>query len=309
MGTDRAPSPPAPAPDRLPPADEVLGRMGSENFPVALRVLPRTLRDRLRAIYGYARFVDQLGDAYDGDRLGALEWVEGEVDRGLSGAAPVVDLHPLVAPAVALVRACGSGADELRALIQANRMDQTVGTYPDFAALVGYCHLSADPVGRLVLLAFDASTPERVAWSDRICTALQLAEHWQDLGEDVRAGRLYLPADDRARFGVGEEELRAVAERRGPAGPALRGLVAFETARARALLAEGEPLVRSLTGWARLAVAAFAAGGHAALDAVARTGYDPFAGAPAADRLATARHAAVLLRGRSAGARRPGAAA
>lgn len=295
VGADSPVPSPTPAPDGLPSVDEVLGRMGGENFPVALRVLPRRLRERLRAIYGYARFVDQLGDAYAGDRRGALDWLEAQVDAGVAGADPPGGLHPLVAPAVALVRERGEGAGELRALIAANRMDQAVGDYAGFADLVGYCHLSADPVGRLVLVAFDASTPQRVAWSDRICTALQLAEHWQDLGEDIRAGRVYLPAEDRRRFGVDDDGLRAVADGRAPAGPALRGLVAFETARARTLLQEGEPLVRSLTGWARIAVAGFAAGGHAALDAVARVGYDPFAAAPPPERRRLVRHAGALL--------------
>lgn len=273
--------------------------MSGENFPVALRLLPSSTRGQLRAIYGYARFVDQLGDAYPGDRPAALDWLVGELERGLGGGCPPSELHPLVGPAVALVVERGAGGEELRALVAANRADQTVGSYPTFADLVGYCRLSADPVGRLVLVAFGSSTPQRVVWSDRICTALQLAEHWQDVAEDARAGRVYLPADDLARFGVGRDELVATAERGGPAGPELRGLVAFETHRARVMLRSGEPLIGALDGWARLAVTGFVAGGHAALDALVASGFDPFAGAPRPARRAVLAHAAALLTGRA----------
>lgn len=279
-GAHRSSSGAAPRPVCLPSVDEVLGRMGGENFPVVLRVLPSGTRDRLRAIYAYARFVDQLGDAYPGDRLAALDWLEGELDRGLSGDCPPSGLHPLVGPAVALVIEHGASGEDLRALLEANRMDQAVSAYAAYPDLVAYCHLSADPVGHLVLAAFGQSTPERVAWSDRICSALQLVEHWQDLAEDVLAGRVYLPEEDLARFGVDHSELVATAHRGGPAGPALRGLVAFEAHRAASLLREGEPLVGSLTGWARVSVTGFVAGGRAGLDALAASGFDPFAGPP-----------------------------
>lgn len=294
-GAYRSPSIAAPLPDLLPPAAEILSRMPGENFPVALRVLPSALRDRLRAIYAYARFVDQLGDAYPGDRLAALDWLEGELDRGLRGDRPPSDLHPLVGPVVALVSGAGTGGEDLRALLDANRMDQTVSAYATYPDLVAYCHLSADPVGHLVLTALGRSSPQRVAWSDRICTALQLVEHWQDLAEDVRAGRVYLPGEDLARFGVDQGELVSTAERGGPAGPALRGLVAFEAYRAASLLRDGEPLVWSLTGWGRVAVAGFVAGGRAALDALAASGFDPFAGAPRPTRRRVAAHASSLL--------------
>ncbi len=281
------------APAGIPLEADVMARAGGENFPVALRVLSRRRRDRLLAIYGYARLVDQLGDAYAGDRLAALDWLEAQLDAAL-GQAPSTTVHPVVARIADLVRSWGAGERQLRDLIAANRMDQTVHRYATFEDLVGYCRLSADPVGRLVLLAFDASDERRVAWSDQICTALQLAEHWQDLAEDLRAGRCYLPADDLERFGVGDDHL-AAARAGGQAGTALRGLVAFEVARARRILAEGAPLVADLRGGARLAVAGFAGGGQAALDAVADCGFDPFAGTPRPSRARTLRHATALL--------------
>ena len=278
-------------PDGLPDEATVLGRAGSENFTVASRLLPAGARADLMAFYGYARFVDQIGDAYAGDRLAALEWAEGQIDAALEDPGRA-DLEPLIARAVAAVVRLGGDAAPLRDLAAANRRDQTVTRYATFEELVGYCQLSADPVGRLVLLAFGAATPQRVAWSDRICTALQLAEHWQDVTEDLAAGRVYLPADDMQRFGVTVEDLAV-----GPAGAPLRGLLAFEVARARRLLEEGTPLVASLHGRARLAVAGFVAGGHAALDAIADAGFDPSAGAPRPRPSIVGRHALRLLAG------------
>src|SRR5207344_1190062 len=132
--------------------------------------------------------------------------------------------------------------------------------------LVSYCHLSADPVGELVLHVFDVATPDRLRLSDHVCTALQLAEHWQDVGEDLGRGRLYLPLEDLARFGVGEDDLRP-----GPPPESVQRLLAFEVGRARALLADGVPLVASLDGRRRLAVAGYVGGGRAALAAVERS--------------------------------------
>lgn len=290
---------PATAPAGLPELAKVMARAAGENFPVALRVLPRGRRADLLSIYAYARLVDEVGDAYAGDRLAALDWVDRQLDQALrpdAGGRGAAGSHPAVAGIAERVRRWGDGEQPLRDLVTANRVDQSVHRYPTFEDLVGYCRLSADPVGRLVLLAFGASDERRVGWSDRICTALQLAEHWQDLAEDLRAGRCYLPAEDLERFGVDLDQLVAAAFTGGPIDAAARGLVAFEVARARRLLAEGEPLVADLDGWARLSVAGFAAGGRAALDAVAAAGFDPFSGAPHPGPAATVLHAARLLR-------------
>ena len=104
-------------------------------------------------------------------------------------------------------------------LIQANRQDQQVTRYRTFADLQQYCELSANPVGQIVLYIFGAATPERIALSDRICTALQLAEHWQDVAEDLANGRIYLPAEDLERFGCTEADLAAPAAGHGRPGP------------------------------------------------------------------------------------------
>lgn len=281
------------APAGLPGPAAVLGRAAGENFPVALRVLPAAVRGHLLAFYGYARFVDQIGDAYSGDRLAALDWVDAEVDRAAQNP-DLPDLHPLVGPAAASVVGLGASPAPLHDLVAANRMDQQVGSYATFDDLVGYCSLSADPVGRLVLAAFGVATPDRVEWSDRICTALQIVEHCQDVAEDRAAGRVYLPTEDLARFGVSPDDLRGSAA---PATPPLRGLLAFEAARAARLLDAARPLMATLPPAARLAVAGFAAGGYAAIDALDASGFDPLATTPRPRPQRVAWHALRLLAG------------
>lgn len=245
--------------------------MAGENFAVASRVLPRQARKHLIAFYGFARFTDQIGDACDGDRLGALDWLEAETRRALSGDGPPV--HPLVGPAAFSVRELGLDRAPLFDLIEANRRDQTIRAYPTFADLLGYCALSANPVGRLVLGAFGHTDQQRYPLSDAVCTALQLVEHWQDVREDAVAGRVYIPEEDLSRFAVDRSELTA----EGPASQQLRALMAFEVARARRWLDRGAPLIGTLSGRARVAVAGFVAGGWAALDGIADRDFDVLA--------------------------------
>jgi squalene synthase HpnC len=255
------------APPGLPSEAEILGRAAHENFTVASVVLPAAARRHLVAFYGFARLVDQIGDAYQGDRLAALDWVEHDLHAALDGAA---GSHPLVAAAARSVRELGLDPAILGRLVEANRMDQTVSGYRTFADLVGYCELSANPVGHLVLGAFGITDAERRSLSDSICTGLQLVEHWQDVAEDAAAGRVYLPEEDLERFGV---DRRTLADP-GPAGRELRGLMVFETARARQWLDRGRPLIHMVPGRARFALAGFWAGGRAALDAIAARGFD-----------------------------------
>jgi len=253
---------------------------------VALRVLPAALRGDLLNLYGFARLTDQLGDAYGGDRLAALDWLEEDLRRALVGQSA----HQLVAPIAATVGRHHLDPGPLFDLIQANRQDQTTTSYATFDDLIVYCRLSANPIGRMVLGIFDQADARRVEWSDAICTGLQLAEHWGDVAEDAAAGRVYLPQDDLARFGVDEKELHTNA----PARPALRALMAFETDRARRYLTQGAPLVSSLRGWARLAISGFAGGGFAALDALAGADFDPLGGTPHRSPLRIATAGAAL---------------
>jgi squalene synthase HpnC len=255
-------------PPALPTPEEVLGRVAGENFAVASRLLPASAREHLVAFYGFARFTDQIGDAYQGDRRAALDWLEQETVRAL--ADPEEPVHPLVGPAARSVLQLGLEHQPLFDLIEANRRDQVVTSYPDFDTLVEYCRLSANPVGWLVLGAFGYRDQARRARSDAVCTALQLVEHWQDVAEDARAGRVYLPADDLRRFGVDPSDLCASA----PASQALRSLMAFEVARARTWMDRGAPLVGMIGGRPRLAVIGFVAGGRAALDDLAHRDFD-----------------------------------
>ncbi|HWW45980.1 MAG TPA: squalene synthase HpnC [Acidimicrobiia bacterium] len=236
-----------------------------ENFPVASRLLPRRYRSHLLAIYGFARLADTIGDESEGSRLAELDWLEAELERAAAGTAT----NPLLRRLTPTIDAFGMDLAPFRALISANRIDQRRRRYATFEELAGYCELSAVPVGRLVLATFGASTPARVALSDRVCTALQVVEHLQDVGEDARQGRVYLPADDLREFGVTDADLLAPK-----ASPALRRLVAFEATRARGLLASGRPLVADLRGWCRVAVAGYVAGGAAAVDAISRADHD-----------------------------------
>jgi squalene synthase HpnC len=257
-------------------AEEVVANASGENFPVALRLLPERYRRHLTALYCFARLTDDLGDEArepdgsgqaDADlRLGLLDELTADVHRIYEGKTPDA---PVMQQMAVTVTECEVPARPLLDLIQANRQDQQVTRYATFAELGRYCELSANPVGQIVLCIFGAATPERIELSDRICTALQLAEHWQDVAEDLARGRIYLPADDLARFGVTEADLAQPA-----AGPGVRDLMRFETDRARQLLDQGAPLVGTLRGAARLAVAGYLAGGRAALAAIRAQQYD-----------------------------------
>jgi squalene synthase HpnC len=254
-----------------------------------MRVLPRDLRTHLRAVYDVVRLIDDLGDEATGDRTAQLEELSAEL-RALWRGEPV--RTPALVRLVPTVRARALPEEPFQRLVQANLQDQRVVRYADREALLGYCDLSAAPVGRLVLALFGRTAQDLVPLSDRVCNALQLLEHLQDVGEDRRAGRIYLPQDAMAAFGVREPDLDAPR-----AGAALRALVLSETDAAAALLRSGAPLVGRLSGWARLAVAGYVAGGRATLDALRRAGGDVLAGPPRPRRRDLVRHLATTLRG------------
>jgi squalene synthase HpnC len=262
------------------PARTITAQAGAkaadENFPVALRLLPARHRRHLAAVYGFARSADDMGDeAAPGDRLRLLDELEADLARlyrPAPGERPRLGVIRALAPAVA---ECGIPIQPFLDLIQANRQDQEVTRYASFDDLLGYCRLSANPVGRIVLHVFGAATPRRGELSDLVCTALQLTEHWQDVAEDLRAGRVYLPAEDLAAFGVTEADLAAPS-----ASEQVRVLLTVEVRRARDLLDEGAPIVGTLRGAARAAVAGYVAGGRAALAAIAASRYDVLAATP-----------------------------
>jgi squalene synthase HpnC len=259
---DRRPGTPA----GVPGIDEVMARAGGENFPVASRLLGRRLREPLLAIYGFARLVDQVGDEAPGDRLGLLDWLDSEIDRIYEGGMPA---HPALRRMAVTSRQAGIPSEPLHRLVEANRMDQTTSSYATFEELLGYCELSANPVGHMVLYVFGAATPERMDLSDAVCSGLQVTEHLQDVREDLARGRVYLPQEDLARFDCTEADLAL-----SPCPERVRTLISYEVERARSLLDRGAPLVATLRGRPRLAVTVFVAGGRAALDAIETAGYE-----------------------------------
>jgi squalene synthase HpnC len=266
---------------------QVARRAGGENFPVASRALPRAARAHLLAIYGFARLVDDTGDDAPRDRLGRLDALEHELDRAYAGRAT----HPVFVRLAPSLRELELPDAPFRALIEANRRDQIQHRYATWDDLRSYCALSAEPVGHLVLAVFGAATPERLALSDDVCTALQLVEHLQDVGEDFARGRVYLPAEDLERFGCLDPDLAAPR-----AGAALRQVVAFEARRARTLLlAAGPALSATLTGRVRVAVAGFTGGGLAALDSIERVHHDVLGSATRPTRRGVARRAMQVL--------------
>jgi squalene synthase HpnC len=178
-------------------------------------------------------------------------------------------------------------------LVAANLMDQHKTRYATFAELVSYCRLSANCVGRVVLYLAGQATPQNLADSDAVCTGLQIVEHLQDVAEDFRAGRVYLPREDLTAFGVSEKEFSA-----GHASEDLKALLRWEAGRAAVMLGRGVPLTRRLRGWARPAVIGYVAGGRAGLAALSRVDYDVLPGPPAATKAATVRAAVGVIAGR-----------
>jgi squalene synthase HpnC len=253
-------------------AQALVARAGGENFPVALRFLPARRRRYLLAVYGFARTADDIGDlAPPPDRPRLLAELEADLGRLRDGTARRPEVRAL-GPVIA---ECAVPLSLFSDLIQANRQDQVVCRYERFEDLLGYCRLSANPVGRVVLHVFGAFSEQRAELSDHVCTALQLAEHWQDIGEDLRAGRVYLPREDMDRFGCRQADLAGAS-----AAPRLRELIAFEVRRAGEILDAGAPVVGMLRGTARAAVAGYVAGGRAALAAIAAADHDVLSGTP-----------------------------
>uniref|UniRef100_A0AAU3GN73 Squalene synthase HpnC n=1 Tax=Streptomyces sp. NBC_01401 TaxID=2903854 RepID=A0AAU3GN73_9ACTN len=272
-------------------ATATLDKAAHENFPVAPFFLPRAWRDDLMAVYGFARLVDDIGDGdlapgggdarrlglepgQADDRLALLDALEADLHRVFltTGEDP---RHPLMRALRPTVRRCALTPEPFLGLVEANRQDQKVRRYGTYADLLAYCELSANPVGRLVLQITGTASPERIRRSDAVCTALQIAEHLQDVTEDLGRDRVYLPAEDMARFHVGEGDLAVPS-----AGAAVRSLIAFEAQRARDLLDEGTPLVGSVHGRLKLLLAGFVGGGRAALGAVSAAGFDVLPGPP-----------------------------
>ena len=257
----------------------VARRAKTENFPVASVLFPRRLRPHLRAVYGFARLVDILGDELEGDRLAALDELERELAACYSGE-PSWPVMQALAPTI---HEFSLPREPFLRLIEANRMDQRISEYTTWPDLKHYCVHSADPVGRLVLgLLRRADDAELVAASDDVCTGLQLVNFLQDVPRDLALGRVYLPVEDRRRYDVTVLDA--------PNEPLTR-LLRFEADRASGLLAGGQLLRERIGGRIGRAVGLFARGGLAALEALEDAGWDIFTRRPRPSRLRLAREA------------------
>jgi squalene synthase HpnC len=243
-----------------------------ENFPVASLLLPARLRPAVRAIYRFARTADDVadeGDALPEERLRDLEALRNDLDHLDSPATRWPDL-------AAAVSEHGLPLPLLHDLLSAFAQDVTTSRYADYASLLDYCRRSANPIGRLLLSLYRRDEPGLLAMSDAICTGLQLTNFWQDVAIDWDKGRVYVPREDLARFGVDEAQIarRLVDDR-------WRALMAFEVARARVLLRSGAPLAPALGGRIGLELRLVVQGGLRILERIDATSGDVFLHRPA----------------------------
>ena len=246
---------------------ERLAKGHYENFSVATWFLPRKLCPHFYSIYAYCRISDDLGDEV-GDPQQSLalldEWEE-ELDACYAGTPR----HPVFVALRPTILACGIPRDPFANLLKAFRQDQTVTRYQTFDHLLGYCVNSANPVGRLVLYACGYSDPQWQQLSDFTCTALQLANFWQDVSVDYEKGRVYLPLDDLKRHGVSETD---IAERRFT--PEFREMMRFQVQRARDWFRRGHPLMGMVDRELAIDIELFSRGGEEILNCIGRQDYD-----------------------------------
>jgi squalene synthase HpnC len=243
-----------------------LARTHYENFSVATWFLPEGVRQHFFNVYAYCRISDDLGDEV-GDAQASLQLLdqwEAELDACYSGAPR----HPVFVALAETVRTCDIPKQPFSDLLKAFRQDQTVTRYRTFEDLLGYCRYSANPVGHLVLYVCGYRDAERQALSDFTCTALQLANFWQDVSVDYAKGRIYLPLEDLERHGVSEDELASAKNT-----PAFCGMMRFEVDRARDWFRQGLPLAGKVDRELAIDIELFSRGGQEILNAIARQGY------------------------------------
>ena len=251
-----------------------LARSHHENFSVATRFLPARLHQHFFNVYAYCRISDDLGDEV-GNAEDALRLLD-EWEEDLRACYDGGPRHPVFVALRETVRACDIPQQPFADLLKAFRQDQSVARYATFEDLLGYCRYSANPVGRLVLYVCGYRDEERQQLSDSTCTALQLANFWQDVTVDYGKGRIYLPLEDLRRFGVSEDD---IAARR--ATPAFLDLMRFEVERARQWFAQGLPLAAKVDRELALDIELFTRGGQEILRAIERQGYDVLRRRPA----------------------------
>ena len=248
---------------------ERMARGHYENFPVASRFVPARLRPYVWAIYAFARSADDFADEtrYAGRRAEALAYWEEQLHRCYHGEAE----HPVFVALRETIDQCNIPIQPLQAMLTAFDMDLRINRYATFEQLSTYCAHSAHPVGRLVLYVFDYRDPALHNYSDDLCTGLQLANFWQDVGVDLAKDRIYLPEEDRKHFGVTDEMLFARL-----CTPQFKDLMRYEVARARALFERGRPLIDKVGSDLGFELAMIWRGGTTILDKIDSVGYDVF---------------------------------
>jgi squalene synthase HpnC len=243
-----------------------LARSHYENFSVASWLLPEGLRQHFFNVYAYCRISDDLGDEV-GDRAASLALLD-EWETELNACYEGEPRHPVFVALAETVRKFEIPKHEFADLLTAFRQDQNVSRYETFNDVLGYCRYSANPVGHLVLYVCGYRDAERQLLSDYTCTALQLANFWQDVSADFAKGRIYLPLDDLRRFGVSEETIRA-----GENTSAFREMLKFEVERAREWFRQGLPLIAKVDRALATDIELFSRGGQEILRAIERQHY------------------------------------
>jgi squalene synthase HpnC len=242
-----------------------------ENFPVASILMPKRLRKPVAAIYHFARAADDIadeGDLPNEERLRQLDEFRAELTRIANGETP---LTPLFHNLAAEVQQHSLPMQPLYDLLDAFSQDVVKKRYANFDEVLDYCRRSANPVGNLLLHLYGEATPVNIAYSDAICTSLQIINFWQDVEKDHAIGRIYLPLDELAKFGVSETQIA-----QGVANDAWRELMKFQVDRARAMMISGKPLGTILTGRIGLEMRMIIAGGLRILDKLKNVRYDMF---------------------------------
>jgi hydroxysqualene synthase len=256
---------------------EKLARSHYENFPVGSILIPRPLRKHFYSIYAFARTADDFADEgyaenySERERLELLEEWRGMLRQAIKGHAT----HPVFIALRQTQAEFDLPVALFEDLLSAFMQDVTVSEYATFEELLDYCRRSANPVGRLILLLFGHRGEQLHSWSDDICTALQLANHWQDVAIDLAKGRIYIPAEDLARFGLSSDDLE-----NSRSDDRFRRLMQFEVGRARELFARGKPLCVSVSGRLGLELRGVWLGGMRILDLIEQNGYDVFTRRP-----------------------------
>ena len=246
-----------------------------ENFPVASVLLPAYLRRAVALIYAFARQADDFADEGDFSasvRLANLAGFAQQLDLIERGATPS---SPLFVDLADIIQEFDLPIDLFRDLLSAFSQDVVKTRYADFNEVMDYCRRSANPVGRLMLHLYRATDPRSLAWSDNICSSLQLINFWQDIEIDYRKNRIYLPADEMAKYAVSESQ---IANRN--AGGNWRNLILFQIDRTRRMLLAGAPLGRTLPGRIGLELRMIVMGGNRILEKLQASGGDVFRDRP-----------------------------